>query len=160
MRRLFLIAASLAILGACSSGDSCGGSSSEKKTAPAPGETSGMSGGGGSHGGLGEGVSFQGLGKKAPAPGVSAAANAATGALGGSTAAPGPAAPSLNVICAGFPNLAQDCSTDPAFDAIKKKCCPTGQVDHCQSIPGGALLIGRGCSAPAPAKAPAPTPAQ
>ncbi len=122
MRHLLLIAAAAAILGACDS-SGCGGAADKK--APS-GESTGMSGGGGARGGgLGEPVSFQGLGKKREA-----------------------AAAAQSVICGGFANLPSDCSKAPQFEAIKKKCCPAGQVVVCQGIPGGARLTGQGCAAP------------
>jgi hypothetical protein len=141
MRRVLAIAGVLAFLGACTSGDSgCGGGGDKKA---ANGESSSMSGGGGGTGGggLGEAVSFQGIGKKeAPPPPQQGAAPAQAAA---------PADGPQSVICGGFPNLSADCSKDAAFDAIKKKCCPTGQVEQCQGIPGGARLIGRACTASA-----------
>jgi hypothetical protein len=149
MGRILAIAAALAFLGACSSGGSgCGGDAGEKKSS---GESTGMSGGGGApSGGLGEAVSFQGLGKKKDPPPPEQPAQAAAspgGAAPASAAAPAAASAPQAVICGGFPNLPADCSKDPAFDAIKKKCCPTGQVEACQGIPGGARLIGRSCTA-------------
>jgi hypothetical protein len=148
MRQIIAIAATLAFLGACSSGGGCDGS--DGKSSSSSGQSSGGGGGGGGGGihGTGEQVSFQGLGKNPapppangqakPAPGT----NAAAYALGGSQGTP-----AQTVICGGFPNMPADCSKDPAFDAIKQKCCPTGQVDQCQGIPGGARLIGHSCTA-------------
>jgi hypothetical protein len=145
------------LFAACGSGDSgCGGS--EKKDSG--GESSSMPGGGGTGGGgLGEPVSFQGVGKKqeppppqqapassaAPAEGQAAPASSGGGNGGGAAPADGP----QSVICGGFPDLAADCFKDPDYEKIKKKCCPTGQVEQCQGIPGGARLIGRGCTAAA-----------
>jgi hypothetical protein len=155
MRRLIVIAGTLALLGACSSG---GCDSSSNKPSGSASEPPSL-GGGTSRGGTSETVSFQGLGKSA-APGQTPAVSSAAAALGGS--APLPA---QSVICGGFPNLAADCKTDPAFDALKKKCCPTGAIDQCTAIPGGARLLGHGCAAPAagftstPTQAPASTPA-
>ena len=144
MNRLLLIAGTLAFLGACSTGSGCDGGG-DKKAAPA-GESSSLPGGT-SHGGTSEMVSFQGLGKKAAGdPTKQTPTGTAAAALGGS-AAGAPAAQSGSVICGGFPYLAADCKTDPVYDQIVKKCCPTGQVDQCQAIPGGARLIGRGCAA-------------
>jgi len=74
--------------------------------------------------------------------------------LGGS--APEPA---QTVICGGFPNLLADCKTDPAFPDVKKKCCPTGIVDQCSAIAGGARLIGHACSAQASTFKSTPAPA-
>ncbi|MFI5348679.1 MAG: hypothetical protein ACHQ2Z_03975 [Elusimicrobiota bacterium] len=144
MNRLFLIAGALAFLGACSSGGGCDGG--EKKAAPA-GESTSLPGGASSHGGTSETVSFQGMGKKTGGT----AAQAAAAALGGSGAA-APADPPQSVICGGFPYLAADCKSDPLFAQVQKKCCPTGTVDTCQSIPGGARLIGHGCTPSAAAK--------
>lgn len=113
-----------------------------------------MPGGGGGGGrGLGETVSFQGIGRKDPPPPqqgpaqAAAAAPASAAAAGGADATAGGG--SQVVICGGFADLPADCSKAPAFDAIKKKCCPAGQVDACQGIPGGARLTGRGCTAAA-----------
>jgi hypothetical protein len=39
-----------------------------------------------------------------------------------------------------------DCLRDPSFNAIKAKCCPTGYVERCEGIPGGARLTGTGCT--------------
>ena len=142
------IAGIMAVLGACSSGscDSGGG----EKNAPAA-EPKSLPGGG-SHGGTSELVSFQGLGRKAAgdaAPAAPAAkAESALGGSGSSGQAGGAAGASESVICGGFPYLASDCTTDPVYQQVLKKCCPTGQVDRCQAIPGGARLTGRGCSAP------------
>lgn len=150
MMRLLLVAGTLALLGACSSGGGCDGGGGEKKTPS--GESTTLPGGASSHGGPSETVSFQGLGKKTGGDPQAAAASAA---LGGSGAAPAPAAAAAasdapqSVICGGFPYLAADCKTDPVFDQILKKCCPTGQVDRCQAIPGGARLTGRRCAASA-----------
>lgn len=157
MRRFLAAASVLILLGACTSGDSgCGGG--EKKESA--GESSSMPGGGGTGGGaLGEPVSFQGMARKQepPAPQQGAAQAAAPAAAGAAGAAPasGGADPapggsgSQTVICGGFPDLPADCSKAPAFDAIKKKCCPSGQVEACQGIPGGARLTGKGCTAAA-----------
>jgi hypothetical protein len=142
MNRLLLIAGTLAFLGACSSGGGCDGG--EKKPAPAAGEATSLPGGAPSHGGTSETVSFQGMGKKTSADPAQAAASA----LGGS-AASAPVDPPKSVICGGFANLAADCTTDPLFDQVRKKCCPAGTVDQCRAIPNGALLIGRGCTASA-----------
>jgi hypothetical protein len=153
--KLLLLAATLAFLGACSSGAGCDGGGGEKKTSN--GESAGLPGGPSSHG-TGEAVSFQGLGKKTagqPAPTGSAAKTAAAAsALGGSNAPAPDAAGAQTVICGGFPYVAADCKTDPVYPQILKKCCPSGTVDKCQAIPGGARLIGQGCTAPAdgPAK--------
>lgn len=151
MRGLVLIAAAAAFLGACDS-NGCGGAPEKQSS----GESTSMSGGGGGHGGLGEAVSFQGIGKKQDPPPAQAAgpAQASQAAAPGSPAANAAAASaaassSQSVICGGFPGLPPDCSKAPEFDAIKKKCCPTGQVETCQGIPGGARLIGRGCTAAA-----------
>jgi hypothetical protein len=147
MRRLMLIAGTLALLGACSSGgcDAGGGKSSE------PAKEAPTLGGGSPHGGTGETISFQGLGKGAPPPGMSQATSSAAAALGGSA----PLDPAQTVICGGFPNLLPDCKTDPAYAALKQKCCPTGTVDQCVAVPGGARLIGHACSAQASTSAPA-----
>ncbi len=151
MRHLLLIAAAAAILGACDS-NGCGGAPDNKSSS---GESAGMSGGGsGGGGGLGEPVSFQGMGKKQDPPPAQAAAPqqaAPAGASPSATAAAATAAAASvqSVICGGFPNLPADCLKAPEFDAVKKKCCPTGQVAACQGIPGGARLIGQGCTAPA-----------
>ncbi|MFI5363077.1 MAG: hypothetical protein ACHQ49_14000 [Elusimicrobiota bacterium] len=146
MKRLLLIAGTLVFLGACSSGG-CNGDGDKK--APAGSSTS-MSGGGGSLHGTNEAVSFQGLGKKGAAGSPTASAAAALGGSGPSA----PADPQQSVICGGFPNLAADCKTDPAYDQVLKKCCPAGAVSRCRAIPGGARLIGNGCTAPAVAPAP------
>jgi hypothetical protein len=143
MNRLLLIAGTLVFLGACSSGSGCD-AGGDKKAAPA-GESTGLPGGS-SRGGTSETVSFQGLGKKAPGDTSKATATgAAAAALGGSAASP-TADPPQSVICGGFPYLAVDCKTDPVYDQILKKCCPTGQVDQCQAVPGGARLIGHRCT--------------
>jgi hypothetical protein len=146
--RLILIASVLALFGACSSGGGCGGD--DAKSSSSSGDSGGGGGGGGSsRGGTGESVSFQGLGKNPappPANGQKQAVpgtNVAAAALGGSAAT----SPPQSVICGGFPGLPPDCLKDPVFDAIKKKCCPTGQVDACHGIPGGARLTGRACTA-------------
>lgn len=150
MRGFLLIAAAAALLGACDS-SGCGGAPEKQSS----GESTSMSGGGGGHGGgLGEAVSFQGIGKKQdppPANGTAQPQQAAQAAAPGSPAANAAAARSSaqSVICGGFPDLPADCSKAPQFDAIKKKCCPTGQVETCQGIPGGARLVGQGCTAPA-----------
>lgn len=149
MRGLILIAAAAAFLGACDS-TGCGGAPEK----PSSGESTSMSGGGGgSHGGLGEAVSFQGIGKKQdppPAGGAGQAQPAAAASPAAQAAAAASAAASAqSVICGGFPGLPADCLKAPEFDAIKKKCCPTGQVQACQGIPGGARLIGQGCTAAA-----------
>ncbi|MDE2511845.1 MAG: hypothetical protein KGL74_12045 [Elusimicrobia bacterium] len=127
MRRTAAIAAVLALLGACtSSGGGCGGDDAKKTDT---GQSTAMSGsGGGKNGSLGEGVSFQGLGKKKPAATQMAAVPQA-------------------VLCGGFPNLPTDCLHDPAITAIKTKCCPTGNITICEGIPGGARLTGTGCTA-------------
>lgn len=145
MRRFLTIAAALALLGACSSGDSGCGAPDKKE---AGGESSSMpGGGGGGRGGLGEAVSFQGIGRKeAPPPPQQGPAQAPAAAPASNASAGGG---SQTVICGGFSDLPADCSKAPAFDAIKKKCCPAGQVEACQGIPGGARLTGRGCTAPA-----------
>lgn len=150
MRGFLLIVAAAAALGACDS-NGCGGASENK---PSSGESTGMSGGGGRSGGLGEPVSFQGIGKKQDPPPAQAGAPAAgspAAASGGARAAPSSAAAAApqSVICGGFPDLPPDCTKAPEFDAVKKKCCPNGQVQVCQGIPGGARLIGQGCTAPA-----------
>lgn len=152
MHRLLALAVVFALLGACSSGGGCDGDAEKK---PSSGESSGGAGGGGpSHGGTSETVSFQGLGKKtggAPASSDPAAAAAALSGAGGPPApaavAAAPAGGPQSVICGGFPYLAADCKTDPVYDQIAKKCCPTGVVDKCEAIPGGARLTGRGCTA-------------
>ena len=144
MNRLLLIAGTLAFLGACSSGGGCDGG--EKKAAPSSGQSTSLPGGASSHGGLSETVSFQGMGKKGGSP-----AQAAAAALGGA-AAGGPIDPPQSVICGGFQNLAPDCKTDPLFEQVRQKCCPAGTVEQCQAIPGGARLIGRGCTPSAAAK--------
>lgn len=157
MRGLLLIAGAMAVLGACSSG-SCDTGNGDK-SAPAA-EPKSLPGGG-SRGGTNELVSFQGLGRKAagdPTPPTQTAK--AASALGGSGAsAPagggasgGAAGGAESVICGGFPYLAADCKTDPVYAQVLKKCCPTGSVDICQAIPGGARLIGHGCTDPAAAK--------
>jgi hypothetical protein len=144
MNRLLLIAGTLAFLGACSSGGGCDGG--EKKPAAPAGQATSLPGRGPAHGGTSETVSFQGMGKKSSAdPAQSAAA-----ALGGS-AASAPAGPPQTVVCGGFANLAADCKSDPLFEQVQKKCCPTGTVDQCQAIPGGARLTGHGCTASAAA---------
>ncbi|HEX4048456.1 MAG TPA: hypothetical protein VH309_11505 [Elusimicrobiota bacterium] len=148
MNRLLLLAGVLAFLGACSSGGGCDGGNDNRPAAS--GQSTGLPGGV-SHGGTGETVSFQGLGRKgAGDPARPSQTAAAAAALGGS-GAPAPAAPAASaeqsVICGGFPNLAADCKTDPAFPQVQKKCCASGQADRCQAIPGGARLIGRGCVA-------------
>lgn len=121
------IAALLALLGACTSGGSGCGGDDPKKTST--GQVTPMSGsGGGKNGSLGEPVSFQGIGKK-------------------QAAAPRPAVVPQAVLCGGFPNLPKDCLHDPAIDAIKAKCCPSGNVTICEGIPGGARLTGDGCTA-------------
>ncbi|MFI5347807.1 MAG: hypothetical protein ACHQ51_15660 [Elusimicrobiota bacterium] len=140
MRRTALLTAILAFLGACSSGGSgCG--EDPKKTSG--GQTTPMSGGsgGGRGGSLGEGVSFQGLTKK-PAP----AQQAASGQPAPSASAPAAPSGPQAVICGGFPDLPGDCLRAPAFNAIKAKCCPTGYIERCQGIPGGARLTGSGCT--------------
>ena len=142
MNRLLLLAGTLAFLGACSSGGGCDGG--EKKAAPS-GQSTSLPGGALNHAGPSETVSFQGMGKKGGTP-----AQAAAAALGGG--AGGPIDPPQTVICGGFPNLAPDCKTDPLFEQVRTKCCPSGTVDQCQAIPGGARLIGRGCTASAAAK--------
>jgi hypothetical protein len=86
------------------------------------------------------------MGKKAS----SDPAQAAAAALGGSGTS-APADPPQSVICGGFPNLLDDCRTDPLFEQVKKKCCPSGTVVQCQAIPGGARLTGHGCTASAAA---------
>ncbi|MBI3566204.1 MAG: hypothetical protein HY079_13495 [Elusimicrobia bacterium] len=149
MRGLILIAAAAALLGACDS-SGCGGPPEKQSS----GESASMSGGGGSHGGLGEAVSFQGIGKKQDPPPANGTGQPQQAAGAGSPAAQAAAAPAAqasaqSVICGGFPGLPADCSKAPEFDAIKKKCCPTGQVQACQGIPGGARLIGQGCTAAA-----------
>jgi hypothetical protein len=147
MNRLILIAVTLAFLGACSSGSGCDGGGDKK---PSSGQSSSLSGGAGSSRGTSETVSFQGLGRKAagdPAQAAASAPTAAAAAALGGGGAPAPAASSQSVICGGFPYLAADCKTDPVYDQIVKKCCPAGQVDQCQAIPGGARLIGHGCTA-------------
>jgi len=109
-------------------------------------------GGGGGRGGLGEPVSFQGIGRKDPPPPPQqgpAQAPAAAPASGAAAADASSAGGSQVVICGGFADQPADCLKSPAFDAIKKKCCPSGQVDACQGIPGGARLTGRGCTAAA-----------
>jgi hypothetical protein len=155
----------LGALWACSSGG--GGCDGGNNAAPS-GQSTGLSVGSGGTGGTGEAVSFQGLGKKAPGDAPQSAEKAKTNALAaalggsGSNAAPGaaPAAPAAapagsgapikSVICGGYPNLAADCTKDPAFSVIKKKCCPDGTVDRCQAVPGGARLIGKGCAMSGP----------
>jgi hypothetical protein len=150
MRHLVFIAGLMAVLGACSSGscDSGGGD----KNAPAA-EPKSLPGSG-SRGGTGESVSFQGLGKKTagdpPTPATPAAkAESALGGSGSNAPAGGAAGAAESVICGGFPYLTADCTADPVYQQVLKKCCPTGQVDRCQAIPGGARLTGRGCTAPA-----------
>jgi hypothetical protein len=151
MRHLLLIAAFASALGACDSAG-CGAPADNKSSS---GESTSMGGGGsGGGGGLGEPVSFQGMGKKQdppPAQGQQQPAAPAAGASPSATAAAATAAAasSQSVICGGFPDLPPDCSKAPEFDAVKKKCCPTGQVGACQGIPGGARLIGQGCTAAA-----------
>jgi hypothetical protein len=151
MRRGLLIAAALAFLGACSSGDGgCGAPDKKEDT----GQSTGMSGGGGGGGGgLGETVSFQGMGKKqAPPPAQGAAPAQAAAAPAAKTSAPAAgaasgASSSQSVICGGFKDLPSDCFKSPLYPAIKKKCCASGQVERCEAIPGGARLIGKGCTA-------------
>jgi len=154
MPRLLAFAVILSLLGACSSGGGCDGGTSDNK--PSSGESSGAGGGGPSHGGTSETVSFQGLGKKTGGAPASSDPQAAAAALSGEGGKPAPAAVSghataaaapQSVICGGFPYLAADCKTDPVFDQIVKKCCPTGQVPKCEAIPGGARLTGAGCAA-------------
>ena len=142
MRRIAAIAAVLAFLGACTSGDSGCGSDAKKTDSGHPTAMSGGSGGG-RGGSLGEGVSFQGLGKK-QTPTVQKGAVPAQPVPSASGA---PAAGPQAVICGGFPNLPGDCLRDLAFNAIKAKCCPTGYVERCEGIPGGARLTGSGCTA-------------
>lgn len=145
--RVLAFAAALAFLGACSSG---GGGCDGGPPKQGNGESTSMGGASGvSKGGLGEPVSFQGIGpggkKEETPPAQPPARQAAASSSGGhsqSLADNG----SQSVVCGGFPNLPPDCSKDPAFDAIKKKCCPAGQVEQCQGIPGGARLIGRACT--------------
>lgn len=153
MRRVLLIATALALLGACSSGDGGCGAPEKKDDS---GQSTGMSGGGGGGGGgLGETVSFQGMGKKkapppaqAAAPGQQAQAQAAAPAQKPAAAETAAAADSSqSVICGGFKDLPSDCFKSPVYSAIKKKCCPGGQVERCEGIPGGARLIGKGCTA-------------
>ena len=151
MPRLFALAVALSLFGACSSGGGCDGG--EKKESS--GEPASLPGGPSSHGGTSETVSFQGLGKKTGGAPAATDPQAAAAALSGEGGKPAPAAvaavaPSApqSVICGGFPYLAADCKTDPVYDQIVKKCCPTGQVDKCETIPGGARLTGRGCAAP------------
>lgn len=146
------MAAALALLGACSSGDSgCGGSDKKESN----GEASSMPGGGGTGGGgLGEPVSFQGVGKKdAPPPPQQAPASASPAPAPAPASSSQPNAASQDgpqsVICGGFPDLPADCFKDPAYPKIKAKCCPSGQVEQCRGIPGGARLIGRACTAAA-----------
>jgi hypothetical protein len=152
MPRLLAFAVILSLLGACSSGGGCDGGSNDNK--PSSGGSAGAGGGGPSHGGTSETVSFQGLGKKTDGAPASTDPQAAAAALSGEGGKPAPAAvaaaspsASQSVICGGFPYLAADCKTDPVYDQIAKKCCPTGQVDKCEAIPGGARLTGRGCTA-------------
>lgn len=152
MPRLLAFAVVLALLGACSSGGGCDGGSPDNK--PASGEPASLPGGPSSHGGTGETVSFQGLGRKTGGAPAATDPQAAAAALNGEGGKPAPAAvaaaaPSApqSVICGGFPYLAADCKTDPVFEQIAKKCCPTGEVDKCEAIPGGARLTGRGCTA-------------
>jgi len=156
MPRLLAFAVILAFLGACSSGGGCDGGSPDNK--PSSGSSGGGGGGAGpAHGGTGESVSFQGLGRKTGGAPASSDPQAAAAALNGEGAKPAPAAVAGNtagsggapqsVICGGFPYLAADCKTDPVFEQIQKKCCPTGQVTKCEAIPGGARLTGTGCTA-------------
>lgn len=119
VRRLLMLAAAAAWLGACDS-SGCGAPDDKPR-----GEPTSLPSGAGGHGGLGEAVSFQGTGKKKDPP---------------------PAQAAQRVICGGFPDLQADCSRDPRFDSIKKKCCPDGQVESCSAIPGGARLTGQGCT--------------
>jgi hypothetical protein len=158
MRRLWAPAAAAAFAlafaaGCTGSGGGCAGSSSDANSGqPAP-----MAGGGGaSQGALTETVSFQGLGRKKSSPVVSAAAAAlAPAGAPGATAVGGKAAPDVtggaqSLLCGGFSDLPPDCKTSPLFKAIKEKCCPSGTVERCEAIPGGARLIGRGCRPSAP----------
>lgn len=147
MLRFLMIASALAVLGACSSGDGgCGGPDKPESA----GQSSSMPGGGGGGGaGLGETVSFQGMGRKAPPPPPQQGPAQAPAQAPASSPADASGGGSQVVICGGFRDLPADCSKAPAFDAIKKKCCPAGQVDVCQGIPGGARLTGRGCTASA-----------
>ena len=154
MPRLLAVAVILALLGACSSGGGCDGGSNDNK--PSSSSSGGGGGSGPSHGGTSETVSFQGLGKKTGGAPASSDPAAAAAALNGDGTQPAPAAVASpaggapapqSVICGGFPYLAADCKTDPVFDQIQKKCCPTGQVLKCEAIPGGARLTGTGCTA-------------
>lgn len=148
MHRWLALAAALAFLGACSGeGGGCGEEKKPSSESSAPSAGGAATGGGG----LGEPVSFQGTrAKDTPPPAQDQAPTPAAKPVPQAAPAAAPAAASApqsgSVLCGGFPNLAADCSKDPSFDAIKKKCCPTGQVDQCQAIPGGARLIGRGCA--------------
>jgi hypothetical protein len=152
MPRLLAVAVILSLLGACSSGGGCDGGNDNKQSSSSSG--GGGGGSGPSHGGTSETVSFQGLGKKTGGAPASSDPQAAAAALNGDGSKPAPAAVASNtggapapqsVICGGFPYLAADCKTDPVFDQIQKKCCPTGQVTKCEAIPGG--LTGTGCTA-------------
>lgn len=142
MRLTIALAAALSLMSACSSSGGCGGGPDKKNDS---GQMGGMSGGGSGRGNgtLGEAVSFQGMGKKS-----SVAPYAAAGAP-------------QTVLCGGFSNLVMDCTKDPLFEEIRKKCCPTGQIEQCAAVPGGARLVARHCAPPAaaPAAAPAPAPA-
>jgi hypothetical protein len=146
MNRLLPLAAAAAaavFLGACGgSGGGCSSPPPEKSGQAAP-----MASGGTSHGGLGEPVSFQGLGRKPPPPQQKAAAPAQSSS--GPSSAPGAtssgAGATESLLCAGFPDLPKDCSKAPQFKAIKAKCCPSGTVERCEAIPGGARLYGKGC---------------
>lgn len=153
MPRLLAFAVILSLLGACSSGGGCDGGSPDSSQSSS-GSSGGGGGGGGPSHGTSETVSFQGLGKKTGGAPASSDPAAAAAALNGDGAKPAPAAVAAaapakpqSVICGGFPYLAADCKTDPVFDQIQKKCCPTGTVDKCEAIPGGARLTGTGCTA-------------
>ncbi len=143
MKKLLALGAVLAFLGACSgSSGGCGGDAHKNDA----GQSAPMAGGGPSHGSLGEPVSFQGLGRKAPPPPPAAAQAAASSSP---SSAPGATASGAgaeeSVLCGGFPDLPADCKKSPLFKAIQAKCCPKGQVDRCQAMPGGARLFGHSC---------------
>lgn len=69
-----------------------------------------------------------------------------TAAAKAAAAAKKPALSSRDYVCGGFPGLPADCLKSIRFAAIKQKCCPSGTVEKCQGVPGGAKLTGKGCS--------------